>query len=171
MSDLVKRLETVRDLIKAIRKANDSTQIKAKLPDLPAIKQPAPPSMTPSKGVTPKISAGVGPSSNKDPRKVAQQIKDGSMSTKTQKVMLKAQWSDSDIEALDKAAENKLYHIHQGSNRITSKPLSLKDIETQHGGVKKLENSGFRLHPHEPKIEVKKEEEELRPASADPSSI
>lgn len=45
--------------------------------------------MTPPK-TSAKISAGAGPDSKKDPKKVAQQIKDGSMSTKTQKVMLKA---------------------------------------------------------------------------------
>ena len=60
------------------------------LPTIPAIKPPSPPSMTPGAATAPKIAMGTGPNSKKDPKKVAQQIKDGSMSTKTQKVMLKA---------------------------------------------------------------------------------
>jgi hypothetical protein len=35
--------------------------------------------------------AGIAPSSNKDPKKIAQQIKDGSMSTKTQKILTKSE--------------------------------------------------------------------------------
>lgn len=85
MEDLVKKLEQLKELIKAVRQL----QVKSvgnSLPKIPTIK---PPSMSPS--VTPtKISSGQGPNSKKDPKKVAQQIKDGSMSTKTQKVMLKA---------------------------------------------------------------------------------
>ncbi len=38
------------------------------------------------------------------------------------------------------------YHIHQGSARITSKPLTIKEIDEKHGGVKKLEGAGYRLH-------------------------
>lgn len=95
MDDLEKKLIQLRDLIKAVRQAqpvggNPPRSSVPTLPKLPAPKAPPAPSMTPSKGAAPKISSGQGPSSNKDPRKVAQQIRDGSMSTKTQKVMLKA---------------------------------------------------------------------------------
>ena len=88
MEDLEKKLIQLKELIKAIRQAKPTSG--PTLPQIPAPKQPSPPSMTPSKAAAPKIGPGTGPSSNKDPKKVAQQIKDGSMSTKTQKVMLKA---------------------------------------------------------------------------------
>ena len=85
MEALAKKLEHLRDLIKAIRQTQMST-----MPTIPAIKPPNAPSLTPTKAAAPKIGIGTGPNSKKDPKKVAQQIKDGSMSTKTQKVMLKA---------------------------------------------------------------------------------
>ena len=87
MDDLVKKLEQLRDLVKAIRQAKP---VGASIPQIPALKQPTPPPMTPSAAQAPKISAGAGPNSKKDPKKIAEQIKNGSMSTKTQKVMLKA---------------------------------------------------------------------------------
>ena len=88
MEDLLKKLTQLNSLIKAMKQA--SVAKGPTLPSIPAPKAPAPPSMTPSKGAAPKIGTGAGPNSKKDPKKVAQQIKDGSMSTKTQKVMLKA---------------------------------------------------------------------------------
>lgn len=91
MEDLAKKLEQLKELIKALKvqsKLNAPTA--PKMPSLPALKAPPQPTMTPSKAAAPKIGIGSGPNSKKDPKKVAQQIKDGSMSTKTQKVMLKA---------------------------------------------------------------------------------
>jgi hypothetical protein len=101
MEELVKKLTQLTDLLKALKKP-DAPKGPA-LPTLPAIKPPAPPSMTPTKSAAPKIGIGSGPNSKKDPKKVAQQIKDGSMSTKTQKVMLKTdkngQWQlDEEVE-------------------------------------------------------------------------
>lgn len=87
MDELSKKLEQLIDLIKAVKL---NKPVSPALPSIPAPKQPAPPSMTPSKSAAPKIGAGEGPNSKKDPKKVAEQIKNGSMSTKTQKVMLKA---------------------------------------------------------------------------------
>ena len=88
MEELVKKLTQLTDLLKALKKPEAPKG--PTLPSLPAIKPPAPPSMTPTKSAAPKIGIGAGPNAKKDPKKVAQQIKDGSMSTKTQKVMLKA---------------------------------------------------------------------------------
>lgn len=99
MEELVKKLEELKKAIKAVKKLNPPTHMSLpQVPSLPAIKPPAPPSMTPPATTAPKISSGEGPNSKKDPKKVAQQIKDGSMSTKTAKVMLKTdkktgQWS------------------------------------------------------------------------------
>lgn len=87
MDELSKKLEQLIDLIKAVKL---NKPVSPALPSIPAPKQPAPPSIMPPKAAVPKIGAGEGPNSKKDPKKVAEQIKNGSMSTKTQKVMLKA---------------------------------------------------------------------------------
>ncbi len=85
MEELIKKLTQLLELTKAIKV---DKPIAPTLPSLPGLKQPSPPSMIP-KASTAKMP-GVNPNSKKDPKKVAQQIKDGSMSTKTQKIMLKA---------------------------------------------------------------------------------
>lgn len=93
MEELIKKLSQLTSLLKAIKKP--SVGQGPSLPTMPGIKPPSPPSITPGKSASPKISSGTGPDSKKDPKKVAEQIKNGSMSTKTQKVMLKAdtgQW-------------------------------------------------------------------------------
>jgi hypothetical protein len=38
------------------------------------------------------------------------------------------------------------YHIHDQGIRVTSEPLTLDEINRKHGGVKKLEGAGYRLH-------------------------
>ena len=95
MDELVKKLEQLNDLLKAVKKLNPPTG--PTLPKLPAVSPPPPPPMKASAGQAPKIGSGAGPDSKKDPKKIAEQIKNGSMSTKTQKVMLKfeknGQWS------------------------------------------------------------------------------
>lgn len=87
MDTLAKKLTQLKDLIKAMKKP-DQKPLHS-VPTIPPIKPPAPPSLTPAKSAAPKIGIGAGPNSKKDPKKVAQQIKDGTMTTKTQKVMLK----------------------------------------------------------------------------------
>lgn len=143
MESLGPKLLQLIELVKAI-KANSGPTI----PSIPSIKPPTPPSMKPRAQNT-KIP-GIAPTSNKDPKKIAEQIRDGAMSTKTQKIMLKWDqgWSNEDIEKADREAEKYLYHIHDGPYRITSKPLSIQEINEKHGGVKKLESSGFRLVRH-----------------------
>ena len=164
MEELIKKLGKLKDSLKTV---NQPT-----IPKIPAIKPPSPPPMTMGAGTAPKIAIGSGPNAKKDPKKVAQQIKDGSMSTKTQKVMLKAQWSDDDIEKADQAAQSKLYHIHQGPHRITSEPLTVQQINKRHGGITKLENSGFRLHVHNPTpAKVLKAGDRWEDEASDPASI
>lgn len=86
MQSLVKKISELLSLLKAVT----PKQVGAPaIPQLPAIKPPASPSMKASVKAT-KLP-GVSPDSKKDPRKVAQQIKDGSMSTKTQKIMFKSE--------------------------------------------------------------------------------
>lgn len=95
MDELVKKLEQLNDLIKAVKKLNPPTG--PTLPKLPTASPPPPPPMKAAVGKAPKIGSGAGPDSKKDPKKVAEQIKNGSMSTKTQKTLLKVakngQWS------------------------------------------------------------------------------
>ena len=50
-----------------------------------------------------------------------------------------------EIDDMEKAEDT--YHIHEGKNRITSKPLTLKEINEKHGSTKKLESTGFRIVP------------------------
>lgn len=169
MEELAKKLTQLTELLKALKKPEANKPMHS-LPKLPSIKPPPPPSMSPSKSAAPKIAIGSGPNSKKDPKKVAQQIKDGSMSTKTQKVMLKAQWSDADVEKADADASKMLYHIHKDGHRITSQPLDIAQIEKQHGGVKRLENSGFRLHPHKPDA-LKADHDTWGSEPTDPSNI
>lgn len=91
MQDLEKKLIQLNELLKAL-KAQPKAPVSSMpaIPKIPTAKPPAAPSLTPSAAKAPKISSGAGPDSKKDPKKVAQQIKDGSMTTKTQKIMLKA---------------------------------------------------------------------------------
>lgn len=142
MESLVKKLA---DLVKAIKQIKPQHQIQS----LPALKPPPKPSMTASGKQDMKMH-GVSPNSKKDPKKVAQQIKDGSMSTKTQKVMLKTDWSSEDIEKADQQANQSVYHIHQNGLKITDKPLTVQEINKRHGGIQHLENNGFRLVRHNP---------------------
>lgn len=91
MDKLTKTLIQLVELIKASKvnmpliKPNSSGSNVA--PILPNIKPPSPPSMIPPK--TSNKIPGIAPDSRKNPRKIAEQIKDGSMSTKTQQAMFK----------------------------------------------------------------------------------
>jgi hypothetical protein len=52
------------------------------------------------------------------------------------------------IKAIDTTG-GPLYHIHKDGYRITTEPLSLRQINNTHGGIKRLEASGHTLVPHE----------------------
>lgn len=138
MEDFTKKLSQLKDLLKAIKKPTPPAS-QMTIPKLPGIKPPAMPSITPTSSIAPKIGAGAGPDSKKDPKKVAEQIKNGSMSTKTQKAMLKA---DNDNE--------KRYHILTDGHPITKNPLTVKELNEQHGGIKRLEAAGHIVAPHDP---------------------
>lgn len=148
MESLKSKLTRLVELIKAI---NTTNSLGSSMPSIPEIKPPSPPSMKTKLPKNSKIP-GVAPSSDKNPKKIAEQIKDGSLSNKTQKIMFKCDgtWTNEDVEKADKMAGMRLYHIHDGPYRITTKPLSLKDITEKYGGAQKLESSGFRLIPHTP---------------------
>jgi hypothetical protein len=52
------------------------------------------------------------------------------------------------IKTLDTTG-GPLYHIHKDGYRVTSEPLSVRQIDSVHGGVKKLEASGHVLVPYD----------------------
>jgi len=83
-------VEKLTQLLKALKAPNSGEQ-KLALPTIPSISKPPPPSMKPN--ISTKMP-GVAPSGKKDPRRIAAQIKNGEMSTKTQKILFKAngQW-------------------------------------------------------------------------------
>jgi hypothetical protein len=69
--------------------------------------------------------------------------------------------------------KSDLYNIHVHDKekgtigaKINEKPMTLKDIHEKHGGVKKLENSGYRIMPHSEPPSVKKSED-LKKAKVD----
>ena len=88
MEELSKKLQQLTELLKALK---PHQSVLPAVPTIPAIKPPPPPSLKPSvkAGSSDKIP-GMAPTGKKDPKKIAEQIKSGEMSTKTQKVMLKA---------------------------------------------------------------------------------
>jgi hypothetical protein len=53
-----------------------------------------------------------------------------------------------DIQLSDKSGD-QLYHIKDGGMRVTTNPMSLKDIAAKHGPIQKLESAGFKIVPHE----------------------
>lgn len=102
--DLDNKIDELFELLKATKKTLVPMP-KSPIPSVPPIKPVKPPSMVPSQTAAAKLP-GLAPDAKKNPKKIAQQIKDGSMSTKTQKVMFKnetisfaknGQWSLQDI--------------------------------------------------------------------------
>lgn len=74
MEELVKKIQELKELAKAVVLKQQATH---KVPVLPSIQPPAQPSMTASSAST-KIP-GVNPDSKKDPKKIAEQIKSGAI--------------------------------------------------------------------------------------------
>lgn len=131
MERFYKKLDELSDLFKQF---NASIKLPKMKSGMPAISKPA----------VPKLP-GVAPTSHKDPDKVAQQLKNPDLKPKTKVAMAKSgQWS------LNKE-EQQLYHIHMDGNRITDKPMNMKDLTTKHGPVKHIESQpGQRVIPVKP---------------------
>lgn len=169
---LYKKLSHLLDLIK------NYSDLLPSIPKTPEIKPPKIQNQLKPKKQT-KIP-GVAPDSKKDPKKVAEQIKNGSMSIKTQKIMFKSDelfdgwgsptWNDSLIEKADNNKKYRSYHIHQDGYRITHKPMNLMDINKKYGSVNYLESSGFTLVPVEDNENGHKEAEKLQHGDGDKGS-
>lgn len=149
MEELAKKLKA---LIKAIKTSNP--QIKAPIAaTIPPIKPISPPPMTVSHAPTniPKP----GPDSKKDPKKIAQQIKDGSMSTKTQKTL--GQVSKSEILKFNKSGQwslDKADPDFRIPKKITN---SLPPLDPSHPTKVHAEHHGFgglmnEAHPDQKKL-------------------
>jgi len=86
---------------------------------------------------------GMKPTSQKNPIKQVEQIQNKDIKDMKMKEAQSA-------FGIKKGESPTLYHIHQNGQRITDKPMSLSELHDKHGGVKKLENSGFRVIEHKP---------------------
>jgi hypothetical protein len=129
MEKFVKKLNEIKDLLKA-----------GLMPSLrmPSIEPPKPPK-----------APSLAPKSKKNPVKVAQQVqapqaKDFAMG---QAVMQVKANTNPLAFATKSEGESYHYHILQNGQRITDTPVSMQEINIKHGGVKRLENAGFRLVP------------------------
>jgi hypothetical protein len=129
MKSLIKKLNQINDLLKA-----------GLMPSLrmPSLEPPKPPKMP-----------SLAPKSKKNPIKVAQQIqtpdaKDFAMGQAAMQVKAK---SNPLAYTAKSEGESHHYHIVQDGHRITDRPVSMEEVNTKHGGVKRLENAGFRLVP------------------------
>jgi hypothetical protein len=144
MEDMIKKLTALRDMLKAVKQVKP---IQSPIQPIPTLKAPPKPSLAASS--TPTKLPGIGPDSKKDPKKIAEQIKSGKMSTKTQKIMLKGevykidkngQWSlekaDPDFKktklekgwtAADGSAARNWQHSGMRSNIKSLKRLEGKD--------------------------------------------
>lgn len=94
------------------------------------------------------------PTSKKSPVKSAEQTQNKDIKD----LKMKEAQAQLKIKPMEKEEGSKdLYHIHQNGMKITSAPMTLQDIHTKHGGVKKLESSGYRVVPHKPEqVSIKK---------------
>jgi len=144
INDKIKKLE---ELIKNLKSSVQSSAVlpSIKQPKLQGIKTPTSQTQIPN----------VAPQSKKNPVKQAEQIKNKDIKDMKMREAREAlninksgQWSIEPL-AKPKLIENpdSKYHIHQGEHRITSNPVTLREIQERHGGVKRLESAGYRLHP------------------------
>lgn len=129
MESFIKKMNQIKELLKA------NLMPSLRMPSIEPPKPPKAPSMAPK--------------SKKNPIKVAEQIKapqakDFAMGQATQQVK-----ANTNPLAFTAKSEGESYHYHilQDGYRITDRPLSLQEINSQHGGVKRLESAGFRLVP------------------------
>lgn len=157
MDKLYKKVEAIKDLIKALKESGKSHNVP-KFPELPSIKGPTPPSPIPMKppGKVKDMPVGQAPDGKKDPKKIAEQIKNGSMSSKTQKVMLKnnGQWylekasANPDNEPKEAKIKQLQSQIDAGTYKPDSKKIANKmfEVKLHKNGQWDLNKSEFHIH-------------------------
>lgn len=146
MDDLFKKLDSLEDLLKQFNAS-------IKQPKMAGVKTP--------QAALPKLPGNPSPS-QKDPVKMAQQIKDAGSGAKpiamdaakqlkeSMKTSKNGQWSLGKADE-PKPEPTKLptgFHIHLNGQRITDAPVTRQQIIKRYGSVQRLENSGHKLVPH-----------------------
>ena len=144
MEELEKKLKAIKELLKGMNNAGlggtGSVKSGAVLPSLPKT-----PKVGGNNSLAGKVKIpGMAAPSKVNPVKSAEQthnkdIKDIRMKEAQAQLSMK-----KDEGAPRSANISPHYHIHQGSMRITSRPLPLKEINEKHGGIKNLEAAGYR---------------------------
>lgn len=131
MQDLIQKIEELKKALGAMKPKENSLVPAISMPSVKPLSMPS----LSGGGAKPKLP-GVAPASTKDPKKMAEQLKNP-RPKKPKIEMLKfdknGQWS------LDKEDEQK-YNIKVDGYDITE-PKTLKDITTNHGPVKHIESN------------------------------
>lgn len=130
MSKLIKKLKKISKLLKA-----------AIMPSLrpPGAQPPKPPKM-------PSIAS----KNKKNPINVAKQIKDPNIKNfamDAAKNQVKANTNQVAASIKKSEGDSYKYHIIKDSKRLTTDPVSVEEINRNHGGVEELKASGHDLVP------------------------
>lgn len=138
MKHFINKLNKFKDLIKALTPSLRMPSIEPpKLPKMPSL----------------------APKSKKNPIKVAQQVKTPEAKDfAMEQAATQVKANRNPLAFTTKSeGESYYYHIIQDGQRVTDTPLTIEDINNKHGGVKRLENAGFRIVPVvKEKLEFKK---------------
>lgn len=128
MESFRKKLQELRDILKAAKPSAQS--MHPELPKLPEIKPTPAPSISSGATLkTPKMP-GINPGSKKDPRKVAEQLKQGKTQ---QKMMPKLEISKSGQWSLNEDIEKASFaDIKPKPKADPSKPLRFPDLPEHH---------------------------------------
>ena len=150
MEELERKLQELKDMLEKGMKNGGiggvgSVKAGAVLPSISKLPKPGHTSVAGSVKMP-----GVAQPSKKDPMASAEQIQNKDIKDIKMKEAQSALKTNAP-KTINKAEGNEdLYHIHENGVKITSEPMTLKEIHEKHGGVKKLESNGFRVIQHKP---------------------
>lgn len=156
MEDLIKKLKELKELLeKGMNNAGlggtGSVKAGKVLPSISKLPKPG------NNSLAGKVKIpNVAPVSQKDPIKSIEQTQNKDIKDLKMKEAQAHFSKDEDGPKPRALNEGPMYHIHQGSLRVTSRPLSLKEINDKHSGIKAVEAAGYRVIPHKETITVKK---------------
>lgn len=143
MEELEKKLQELREMLEKGMKNSGiggvgSVKAGAVLPSISKMPKPG------NNSNAGKVKMpGIAQPSKKDPIASAEQIQNKDIKD------LKMKEAQAAL-SMKKDENQDLYHIHENGVKITSEPMTLKDIHEKHGGVKHLESNGFRVIQHKP---------------------
>lgn len=138
----------MENLLKALKAIKPKQQNDGLVPALkaPTVKPISVPSVS---ATAPAKIPGVAPTSNKDPKKMAEQLKNP-RPKKPKLELLK--FSDNGQWSLHKNNEDEMHYVIHVQGQPITKPMPLKDLVANHGSVKHIESS-----PHNKVVPVKKQ--------------